>query len=74
MMKFKNLYYKGDPEWLKRTQEEYEMIGFHTEIIDGELIVHSGQPPKKSKKQAKADAKAEKWSKRERNFGYARPN
>lgn len=68
----KNLYYKGDPEWLKSIQEEYEMSGHHTDIIDGELIVYAGAPPKKQSKKEKKKQQAERWSKRERNFGYAR--
>lgn len=61
----------GTPEKLQQLLEEYRMIGYHAELVGEELVVYYGQVPKKSKK-AKHNDKTEKWSKRERNFGYTR--
>lgn len=72
----KALYYKTTPEKLQSMLEEYSMIGYDAEIIDEELVVYYGSRPRKSKKNKKEEKKkqAERWSKRERNFGYTRPN
>ena len=64
--------YTGEEATLKRMLEEYRMIGYEAEIKDGELIVYLARQSKKAKKAAKAAAQPEKWSKREREFGYTR--
>lgn len=51
--------------------DEYKTIGYKAEIVDDELLVYYGKMPRKQKK-VRVDEKAEKWSKRERNFGYTR--
>lgn len=68
----KTQYYKGTPEQLQSMLEEYLEIGYDAEIVDNELVVYYGKRPVKPKKQAHKDQKTEKWSKRERNFGYTR--
>ncbi len=50
--------------------EEYQMIGFYAEIVDNEIWVYPSKPAKAKKKPV--DDKSERWSKRERNFGYTR--
>lgn len=67
----KALHYKNNPEKLKMMLEEYLMIGYRAEILDDELVVYYGKQPRK-RKQTKAQLQQERWSKRERNFGYAR--
>ena len=67
----KALRYNFDPAVLKRMMEEYHTIGYQAEIVDDELIVYYGKQVRKTKKQVAAE-KAERWSKRERNFGYTR--
>jgi len=69
----KNLYYKGTPEHLESLAAEYKDAGFDTEINDGELTVFATKQHKRTKKQQRQE-QAERWSKRERNFGYTRGN
>jgi hypothetical protein len=51
--------------------DEYKTIGYRAEIVDDELLVYYGKMPRKQKKVRDAE-QAERWSKRERNFGYTR--
>lgn len=62
---------KASPEKLQDLLEEYQMLGIDAEIDGDELVVYYGVRQKKSKK-PKNQAQAERWSKRERNFGYTR--
>lgn len=63
----------GTPEKLEQLLEEYLMLGYFAEMDGEELVVYYGQPQKKSKKKNnKQGQKDERWSKRERNFGYTR--
>jgi len=71
-MKAKNLYYKGTDEHLRTLAEEYNDAGFDTEIVEGELTVFAGKRPQPTKKKGKGNEQSDRWSKRERNFGYAR--
>lgn len=50
---------------------EYKTIGYTAEIVDDELIVYYGKMPRKVKR-PRAQEKSEKWSKRERDYGYTR--
>jgi hypothetical protein len=65
----KSQHINGSPETLKRLLEEYTMIGYNAEIIGDELIVHMTPPVKPRREHAKD---GERWSKRERNFGFTR--
>lgn len=67
----KKMYYKASPDILSRLLEECHMIGYDAEIVDDEIIIYYGKQPRKTKKQVEQE-KAERWSKRERNFGYTR--
>jgi hypothetical protein len=71
-MKPRNLYYKGTDEHLKSLAAEYIDSGFDTEIVEGELTVFAGKRPVQTKKKGKGNEQSDRWSKRERNFGYAR--
>lgn len=66
----KTLKYKGSRYPIARMLDEYKTIGYRAEIIDDELFVYYGKQARKYK--TRRDEKAEKWSKRERNFGYTR--
>jgi len=70
----KNLYYKGTPEHLESLAAEYNDAGFETEIVEGELTVFAGKRPQPAKKKRQPKDDPERWSKRERNFGYTRGN
>lgn len=59
------------PEKLQQLLEEYIMLGYHAEIDGDELVVYYGVQ-QKGKKTGKEKQQAERWSKRERNFGYTR--
>jgi hypothetical protein len=63
--------YTGTPEKLQDMLEEYLMIGYDAEIIENELIVYYGKRPVQQKSKP-VNEKTERWSKRERNFGYTR--
>lgn len=67
----KTMSYSGDRFPIDRLLEEFLMIGYEAEIVDNELLVYYGKQPRKTKKQVEQE-KAERWSKRERNFGYTR--
>lgn len=67
----KTLRYSSDRYPIVRMLEEYRTIGFKAEIVDDELLVYYGKVARKSKKQVEQE-KAERWSKRERNYGYTR--
>lgn len=56
---------------LQEVLEECLMLGRDAEIDGDEVVVYLNPRAKKGKK-PKRDDKAEKWSKRERNFGYTR--
>lgn len=58
---------------LQEVLEECLMLGRDAEIDGDEVVVYLNPRTKKNKK-PKRDDKAEKWSKRERNFGYTRGN
>jgi len=51
--------------------EELLDLGYDAELDGDEIVVYLKARVKKGKK-PKRDDKAEKWSKRERNFGYTR--
>ena len=67
----KTLRYHRNRYPIDRLLEEYLMSGYQAKIVDDELIVYYGKQPRKTKKQV-AQEKAERWSKRERNYGYTR--
>lgn len=52
--------------------EECLMLGYDAEIDGDEVVVYYGQRQKRSKHKPQQTGKVEKWSKRERNFGYTR--
>lgn len=56
---------------LEEILEESLMLGYDAELDGDEVVVYLNPRAKKGKK-PKRDDKAEKWSKRERNFGYTR--
>lgn len=66
----KTLVYTGDKFPIKRMLEEYLMIGYQAKIVDDNLLVYYGKQPRKPKKARREDN--DRWSKRERNFGYTR--
>jgi len=61
----------GSPDKLVELMEEYLSIGYSAELDGDELVVYYGQAPKRQHK-PKGNDKPEKWSKRERNFGFTR--
>lgn len=61
---------RGTPEKLQQLLEEATMSGYQAEIDGDELVVYYGVQPKKKGKPRKENN--ERWSKRERNFGYTR--
>lgn len=67
----KKQYYKGSPDLLARLLEEATMLGYEAEIVGDELVTYYGKQHRKSKKEVEQE-KAERWSKRERNYGYTR--
>lgn len=67
----KTMRYKGTPELLARWMEEYQMSGYDCYLDGDEIVIYYGKQPRKTKKQVEQE-KAERWSKRERNFGYTR--
>lgn len=60
----------GSPEKLRELLEEYRSIGYDAELDGDELVVYYGK--RQSKKKGHKAQQSEKWSKRERNFGYTR--
>lgn len=66
----KTLKYSGNRYPIVRMLDEYKSIGYKAEIVDDELLVYYGKMPRKQKKVR--DDKSEKWTKRERDFGYTR--
>lgn len=56
---------------LQEVLEEVRMLGYDAEIDGDEVVVYYGKQIKKSKKQQKQE-QTDRWSKRERNFGYTR--
>jgi hypothetical protein len=68
----KAMRYQGSREKLVSMRDEYKMIGYDAEIVDNELLVYYGKRPRKLTKKQQQAAKAERWTKRERSFGYTR--
>jgi len=50
--------------------QEYLDLGYDAEIDGDEIVVYYGK--QQGKKKAHKQQQSEKWSKRERNFGYTR--
>lgn len=55
---------------LQDVLEECRMLGYDAELDGDEVVVYYGKRPKKTKKSKVQDQ--DRWSKRERNFGYTR--
>jgi hypothetical protein len=59
---------------LEEVLEEVQQLGYDAEIDGDEVVVYLNPRQRKSKRKPQQTGKAEKWSKRERNFGYTRGN
>lgn len=58
--------YSTDAEYLKTIQEEYEMIGFDTQLSRGTLIVFALK--RRGKKKKREDEETHRSTKREKKF------
>lgn len=56
---------------LETILEECLMLGYDAELDGDEVVVYYGRQQKKTKRKP-PQTKTEKWSKRERNYGYTR--
>jgi hypothetical protein len=65
----KTLEYSGSKWPIARMLDEYLTIGYDAKIVDDVLLVYYGKQPRKQKRAVRDQ---EKWTKRERNFGYTR--
>lgn len=74
MTSIKNtVIHSTDQDYLARLAEEARYIGRECKLYDDKLVIFAlPQSSKKKRKDEQRDDKAERWSKRERNFGYAR--
>lgn len=67
----KTQHIKVSPDKLAGLLDEYLMSGYNAEIDGDEIVIHPPKARPKAKKPV-GSPKVERWSKRERNFGYTR--